>query len=138
MARFLWLPLWAGALGSVGVGVGVPGAIVSGAVVSAAIVSGAVLSGARADDLSSSDGAAQVVGLFMQSCIRFAGDPTGLRKWAPTAGIQPLPAKGQQAFLYGLPGEVFDASTKQGKLVRFQRIPVPAPRWRSWSAGPRW
>jgi hypothetical protein len=72
---------------------------------------------ARADDIPGSGAAAQVVGLFMQSCVRFAGDPTGLRAWAPKAGIQPLPTAGQQAFLYGLPGEVFDASTKQGKLV---------------------
>jgi hypothetical protein len=72
---------------------------------------------ARADDVAGSSAAAQVVGLFMQSCVRFAGDPSGLRAWAPKAGIQPLPTAGQQAFLYGLPGEVFDASTKQGKLV---------------------
>jgi hypothetical protein len=63
------------------------------------------------------DAAAQVVGLFMQSCVRFAGDPDGLRAWAPKAGMQPLPAQGQQAFLYGLPGVVFDASTKSDKLV---------------------
>jgi hypothetical protein len=73
--------------------------------------------GARGDELPGSDAAAQIVGLFMQSCVRFAGDPAGLREWAPKAGIQPLPTEGQQAFLYGLPGEVFDASTKVGKLV---------------------
>jgi len=59
----------------------------------------------------------QVVGLFMQSCMRFVGDAAGLRAWAVKTGLQPLPEDGQQAFLYGLPGEVFDASTKDGKLV---------------------
>jgi glucose/arabinose dehydrogenase len=68
-------------------------------------------------DPAAADAAAQVVGLFMQSCVRFAGDPDGLRAWAPKAGMQPLPAQGQQAFLYGLPGVVFDASTKTDKLV---------------------
>jgi hypothetical protein len=73
---------------------------------------------ARADDpLPPDSPAAQVVGLFMQSCVRFAQDPAGLRAWAVTAGMTPLPPEGQQAFLYGLPGEVFDASTKVGKLV---------------------
>jgi hypothetical protein len=73
--------------------------------------------GARATDLPGSDAAAQVVGLFMQSCVHFVGEPVKLRTWAVRAGIEPLPMGGQQAFLYGLPGEVFDASTKHGKLV---------------------
>lgn len=60
---------------------------------------------------------AQLVGLFMQSCMRFVGDAAALREWAVHSGLQPLPAAGQQAFLYGLPGEVFDASTQAGKLV---------------------
>ena len=78
----------------------------------------AVALGARAEDVPGSGAAAQIVGLFMQSCVRFAGDPTGLRAWAVHAGgMRPLPTEGQQAFLYGLPGEVFDASTKEGKLV---------------------
>ena len=78
----------------------------------------AVTLGARAEDIPGSDAAAQIVGLFMQSCVRFAGDPVGVRAWAVHAGaMRPLPAEGQQAFLYGLPGEVFDASTNAGKLV---------------------
>jgi hypothetical protein len=97
MTRFLWLPFCACALAST-----VPGARASDPAVA---------------DPAATDAAAQVVGLFMQSCVRFAGDPAGLRAWAPKAGIQPLPAQGQQAFLYGLPGVVFDASTKSDKLV---------------------
>ena len=78
----------------------------------------AVTLGVRAADLPGTDAAAQIVGLFMQSCVRFAGDPPALRAWAVHAGgMRPLPAEGQQAFLNGLPGEVFDASTKEGKLV---------------------
>lgn len=60
---------------------------------------------------------AQLIGLFMQSCMRFVGNATALRQWAARTGLHPLPAEGQQAFLYGLPGEVFDASTQAGKLV---------------------
>lgn len=73
--------------------------------------------GARAADPAAVPADAQVVGLFMQSCMRFVGDALGLRQWAAHSGLQPLPEQGQQAFLYGLPGEVFDASTGDGKLV---------------------
>jgi hypothetical protein len=76
-----------------------------------------IAAGAQAADPGDADTAAQVVGLFMQSCVRFAADVAGLRKWALEAGMQLLPLQGQQAFLYGLPGQVFDASTKQDKLV---------------------
>jgi hypothetical protein len=88
------------------------------ALVAVALSARAVVPSARAQDLPGSDAAAQIVGLFLQSCVRFAGDPMGLRDWAVHAGgMRPLPAQGQQAFLNGLPGEVFDASTKAGKLV---------------------
>jgi len=97
MTRILWLPFFACAITN-------------------------TAAGARAADPAApapaaEDTAAQVVGLFMQSCVRFVGDPAGLRAWAPKAGIQPLPAQGQRAFLYGLPGVVFDASTNSDKLV---------------------
>lgn len=77
----------------------------------------AALAGAQAADPPGSPADAQVVGLFMQSCMRFVGDASGLRQWAVRSGLQPLPDQAQQDFLYGLPGEVFDASTKDGKLV---------------------
>jgi hypothetical protein len=77
----------------------------------------AAMPAARADDQAGTQSAAQVVGLFMQSCVRFVGNATGLRAWATQAGLKPLPPEGQQAFLYGLPGQVFDASTSDGKLV---------------------
>ena len=61
--------------------------------------------------------ARQVAGLFMQSCLQFAGDRDGLRGWAKQAGLKELPAPAQDQFLYGLPGVVFDASNKEGKFV---------------------
>ena len=70
----------------------------------------------RADD-APSDTAKQVAGLFMQSCIQFAGDKDGLRGWAKKTGLKVLPAPAQDRFLYGLPGVVFDASNNQGRFV---------------------
>ena len=71
---------------------------------------------ARAEDRAS-DNANQVAGLFMQSCVRFAGDKDGLRNWAKEIGLQELPAAAQALFLSGLPGVVFDASNRDGKFV---------------------
>ncbi len=61
--------------------------------------------------------AKQVTGLFVQSCVRFAGDKDGLRGWAGKTGLKVLPAGVQDRFLYGLPGVVFDASNTVGKFV---------------------
>lgn len=61
--------------------------------------------------------AKQLAGLFVQSCVRFAGDLKGLRAWAEQAKFAPLPADGQSVFLNGLPGIAYDATNKQGKFV---------------------
>ena len=61
--------------------------------------------------------AQELVGLFMQSCIRFSDDPAGLRNWFAQLGIKRLPAGGQAAFLQGQPGIAFDASNGEGKFV---------------------
>ena len=61
--------------------------------------------------------AKQVAGLFMQSCLQFAGDREGLRTWAKDTKLRILPPTGQQIFLHGLAGMVFDASNKDGKFV---------------------
>jgi hypothetical protein len=61
--------------------------------------------------------AEQVTGLFMQSCMRFAGDKDGLRQWARKLALPELPAAIRDRFLYGRPGVVFDASNKDGKFV---------------------
>ena len=70
----------------------------------------------RADDATNA-AAKQVAGLFMQSCVQFAGDKEGLRGWAKKTGLKELPPDVQDHFLYGLPGVVFDASNKDGKFV---------------------
>ena len=66
---------------------------------------------ARADDT------AQAVGLFMQSCVRFAGDTAGLRRWATETGLKPLPPGGQAAFLQNQRGIAYDATNAEGKFV---------------------
>ena len=71
---------------------------------------------ARADNAPDVN-AKQVAGLFMQSCVQFAGDKIALRDWARKTGLNELPAKVADGFLYGLPGVVFDASNKVGKFV---------------------
>jgi hypothetical protein len=76
----------------------------------------ALLTPARADEPPVTN-ARQVAGLFMQSCLEFAGDKDGLRVWAKKTGLKELPATVQDQFLYGLPGVVFDASNKEGKFV---------------------
>jgi hypothetical protein len=72
---------------------------------------------AAAASAAAEAGAGQVVGLFMQTCVTYVGNPDGLRKWAQQNGLQPMPADEQQKFLYGLPGKVFDASTRNDKIV---------------------
>jgi hypothetical protein len=67
--------------------------------------------GARADV------AWQLVGLFIQGCMPFAGDPAALRAWARQTGLPAVPEQARAAFLHGAPGQVFDGSTADGKLV---------------------
>ncbi len=62
-------------------------------------------------------GATQVVGLFLKACVNFSGDKAGLREWAARSGLVQLPASASDAFLYGLPGIVFDATAQRAKLV---------------------
>jgi hypothetical protein len=53
----------------------------------------------------------------MQSCVRFAGDTAGLRRWAMETGLKPLPPGGQAAFLQNQRGIAYDATNPQGKFV---------------------
>lgn len=71
----------------------------------------------RAADTPAEVNARQVAGLFMQSCIQFAGDKVGLRNWAKQTSLKELPRDAADRFLYGLPGVVFDASNTDGKFV---------------------
>jgi hypothetical protein len=59
----------------------------------------------------------QLAGLFMQSCLAFAGDAAGLRDWAKRTGLPAVAEPGRTAFLHAVPGVVFDASNKVGKFV---------------------
>lgn len=62
-------------------------------------------------------GAEQMAGLFVQSCVRFAGDAKALRQWAGGVRLPPLPPQGQEAFLKGRPGIAYDATNSMGKFV---------------------
>ncbi|MBN8890295.1 MAG: hypothetical protein J0I21_09315 [Alphaproteobacteria bacterium] len=66
--------------------------------------------------------AEQVAGLFVRSCMSFAGDPAGLRHWIAANHLPQVP-EGQAAVFLGSAGtgEVFGASNRFGKhaLVSF-------------------
>ncbi len=66
---------------------------------------------------ATADSATQLAGLFMQSCVPFAGDHTALRDWAHQLGLAEVPEPARAAFLHGAPGMVFDASNPAGKFV---------------------
>jgi hypothetical protein len=70
-----------------------------------------------ADATQAQDNARQAVGLFLKSCIEFYGNRDGLREWATKTGLPELRDSGADAFLYGLPGTVYDATSKGTKLV---------------------
>lgn len=61
--------------------------------------------------------AAQLVGLFVQGCIEFAGNPPDLRAWAKRNGLPEAPPGINQAFLHNATGQVFDGSTPDTKLA---------------------
>lgn len=59
----------------------------------------------------------ELVGLFIQGCLPFAGDAAALRAWAQHIGLPPAPDPARAAFLHGAPGQVFDGSAAGVKLV---------------------
>lgn len=61
--------------------------------------------------------ARQLAGLFLQSCLPYAGDPPALDAWARRMGLAEVPDPARRAFLHGNSGQVFDASNSQGKFV---------------------
>jgi hypothetical protein len=61
--------------------------------------------------------ARQLAGLFLQSCLPYAGDPPALHAWAHRMGLAQVPDPARRAFLHGNPGQVFDASNPEGKFV---------------------
>lgn len=78
-----------------------------------AVNGGPLLNGGPADDP-----AAQAAGLFMQSCVRFAANTKGLRAWAEGRHLARILPPHDEAFLYGLPGVAFDATTTAGKRIK--------------------
>ncbi len=72
---------------------------------------------AAAPARAANDAAEQLVGLFLQGCLPFAGDPGGLRKWASQVKLPVVPDPGRAIFLNGAPGQVFDATNASGKFV---------------------
>ena len=63
------------------------------------------------------DNGGQAVSLFMQSCVRFPTDRTGLQAWIKQAGYPEVPAEHADEFLNGLPGAAYDASGGSLSLV---------------------
>jgi hypothetical protein len=63
------------------------------------------------------DAPIQLVGLFVQGCMPFAGNAKALRNWAQQTGLPPLPDKVATVFLHGAPGVAFDGSNASGKFV---------------------
>jgi len=61
--------------------------------------------------------AAELSGLFLQSCIPYAGKPAALRQWATRAKLPEVPDPARARFLNGAPGKVFDASNDAGKFA---------------------
>jgi hypothetical protein len=59
----------------------------------------------------------ELVGLFIQSCLRFAGDVPALRDWARKTGLSSVADPARAAFLHGAPGQVFDGSAPDVKLA---------------------
>ncbi len=61
--------------------------------------------------------AEELAGLFIQGCLPFVGAPAALRDWAKRAGLRSVPEQALSAFLHGAPGQAFDASAAEAKLV---------------------
>jgi hypothetical protein len=59
----------------------------------------------------------QLVGLFIQGCLPFAGNAAALREWAKRTGLPPVPDQARAAFLHAAPGQAFDGSAEAAKLV---------------------
>lgn len=72
---------------------------------------------ARADD-QQVRGADQAVGLFMQSCVQFAGKVQEMRTWLNQQAIPRLNPQLTAIFLHSRPGIGYDASNKEaGRLA---------------------
>ena len=75
-----------------------------------------VLAGSlAAQPARAADRAREVVGLFVQSCLKHVADPVDLLDWiAQTPQLRKFPAQQAQAFLDGKKGDVWSAENKAG------------------------
>jgi hypothetical protein len=64
-----------------------------------------------------SDGATQAAGLFLQTCLNFAGSPAGLRDFLKKRQVPELNPEGRAIFLRDHVGMGFDASNKATRLA---------------------
>jgi hypothetical protein len=62
-------------------------------------------------------GAAEVVGLLMDTCVHFAGNPGGLRAWLAQQGVPDMAGEGRPLFLGKRTGKVYDASEENLRLA---------------------
>ena len=73
--------------------------------------------GAATAQVPEDKGAADLVGLFQQSCIAFAGQTPKLREWAAGKKLSEMPAKNAAILRGSTPGKVFNASEGDTKLA---------------------
>jgi hypothetical protein len=66
---------------------------------------------------ASSDGTTQVVGLFIATCVRFAGDPKSVRTFMSEHHVPELNPQGRAIFLRDHVGIGFDASNRVTRLA---------------------
>ena len=59
----------------------------------------------------------QLVGLFIQGCLPFVGNPPALRDWARRTGLPAVPEQAKAVFLHGATGQVFAGTRDGAKLV---------------------
>jgi hypothetical protein len=62
-------------------------------------------------------GAADLVGLFQQSCLAFAGQTPKLREWAASKKLAEMPAKNAAALRGTTPGKVYNATEGDQRLA---------------------
>jgi hypothetical protein len=72
---------------------------------------------AAAPGVDPGEGGAQVAGLFVQACLQHPGAVASLRNWAAQHGLKALPPQGADAFLHGVHGLAYDATTPGGRFV---------------------
>jgi hypothetical protein len=75
------------------------------------LVSGAV----QAEDVGVV-GAKFAVGMFT-NCVKYAGDPAGLREWISESGMKPAPSDLAAQYLGGHPGKVFGGEGPAGVVA---------------------